>query len=239
VRAPLVALTAALGALALVARRLRRDPVARVLGKPSDVTRTDANGAVRSTQRAELVIPTAELERIWNPAHLERLARTYWRFLSRMTLGLIRVSYTETGRDVVLLFPSFRLLRFRAPEYAMDDRRGVVRWGIEDGVLVARHGCNQGHLQIDMRRCPRNAADEPGHERIGVEVEVAYFYPAIAFRVSRWLYEHTQSKIHVLVTHFFLRSLQRLDLAQSRVGRLAANQELPDPPAVARDRVAA
>ena len=39
------------------------------------------------------------------------------------------------------------------------------------------------------------------------------------------VYEATQSSIHVLVTHAFLRSLATLDLAESKVGRFA-----PPPP---------
>ncbi|HEX4282187.1 MAG TPA: hypothetical protein VHZ27_15575, partial [Solirubrobacteraceae bacterium] len=35
------------------------------------------------------------------------------------------------------------------------------------------------------------------------------------------VYEATQSAIHVLVTHAFLRSLAKLDLAPSKVGRFA------------------
>ncbi len=54
-----------------------------------------------------------------------------------------------------------------------------------------------------------------------MEVEVANFYPAIASRLGRWIYENTQSRIHVIVTHGFLRSLAKLDLAESRVGRYA------------------
>ena len=34
------------------------------------------------------------------------------------------------------------------------------------------------------------------------------------------VYEATQSSIHVIVTHAFLRSLARLKLAPSKVGRL-------------------
>jgi hypothetical protein len=34
----------------------------------------------------------------------------------------------------------------------------------------------------------------------------------------------------VIVTHAFLRSLARLDLAESRVGRLIGVDEVPDPP---------
>ena len=57
--------------------------------------------------------------------------------------------------------------------------------------------------------------------RLHVEVEVANFYPSIASGLGRRFYELTQSRIHVLITHGFLRSLARLDLAESRVGRLA------------------
>ena len=52
-----------------------------------------------------------------------------------------------------------------------------------------------------------------------VEVEVASFYPAIATWLTSFVYSHTQSKIHVLVTHGFLRSLARLELEESAVGR--------------------
>jgi hypothetical protein len=34
-----------------------------------------------------------------------------------------------------------------------------------------------------------------------------------------WVYKATQSRIHVIVTHAFLRSLAKLDLAESRVQR--------------------
>ena len=57
-----------------------------------------------------------------------------------------------------------------------------------------------------------------------VEVEIASFYPAIAFRIARWVYANTQSRIHVLVTHGFLRSLARLELEESAVGRFAGRR---------------
>jgi hypothetical protein len=235
-RAPDVVLAVAAGsclAAAAVAERRRRrpPPVAEILGVPSDDTSTEADGAVRSIQGADLAMPTSELDRIWTPMHLERLARTYWRFLTRATLGLVRVVYTETTRTVVLLFPFLPLLRFQAPEYRMDDTRGIVRWAIADGLLVARPG--HGHLEIDMQRCgPDPVNDERQRERVHVEVEVAAFYPAIASRVGRWVYEQTQSRIHVVLTYGFLRSLVRLDLAESKVGRLADVDDVPDPPPI-------
>jgi hypothetical protein len=203
----------------LLNRRRERFVAAAVIRDPEEHTIYDEHGAVRSIQAADITLPVAELDAIWTPMHLERLARTYWKYLSRVTLGLIRVSYTPTERAVVLIARPFVLLRFRAPEYSMDDHRGVIRWRIRDGILVANEGHEgDGYLEIDVRRC---AQDEPGRARMHVEVEVASFYPAIAFRIARWVYANTQSRIHVLVTHGFLRSLAALELEQSAVGRFA------------------
>jgi hypothetical protein len=209
-----------------VVRVLRHPRVGKVvIADPERHTTMDPDGAVRSVQAADLTLPAAELDAIWTPAQLERLARTYWRFLTRVTLGLIRVAYTERERFVVLLVRPFVLLRFRAPEFAMDDKRGVVRWGIERGILVARRGRGgNGYLEIEVRRRPEPA---PGYAVAHVEVEVANFYPRIASTFSRPVYRLTQAAIHVLVTHAFLRSLARLDLAPSRAGRLADVEALP------------
>jgi hypothetical protein len=209
--------------------RLRRArPAIAEIASPTDDTTMDAGtGAVRSVQAADLVLPEAALDGIWNPTSLERLARTYWRFLSRVTAHLITVRYTPGERKVVAL-GFVPLLTFQAPEYEMDATRGVVRWRIEKGILVSRQGRGgKGFLEIDVQRFP---CEEPGKARAHVEVEVANFYPSIASSVGRWLYRNTQSRIHVIVTHGFLRSLARLDLAESRVGRYAAGvEDVPDP----------
>ena len=202
---------------------------------PKGSTELDPSGAVRSVQAADITMPAADLEAIWTPMHLERLARTYWRFLSRVTLGLIRVDYTPAERFVVFISRPAVLLRFRAPEYEMDARRGIVRWRIESGVLVSRRGEDgEGYLQIDVRR-GKDAGD--GRGTVHVEIEVANFYPSIASGIGRRVYKLTQSWVHVLITHSFLRSLARLDLAESKVGRFAATSEasasfedVPDPP---------
>ena len=214
-----------------VRRLLHRQHIAHaVLVSPADHTTMDAQGAVRSVQAADLTLPVEALDEIWSPMHLERLARTYWRFLSRCTLGLIRVQYDEHERRIVLLARPFVLLRFHAPEYRMDATRGLVRWRIASGLLVSRAGHDgDGHLQIEITRC---AQVDRETARAHVEVEVANFYPALASAVARWFYSATQSQIHVIVTHGFLRSLAKLDLAQSVVGRYAAPDDIdavPDP----------
>jgi hypothetical protein len=204
--------------------RLRR--IARsVIRDPDEHTVMDENGAVRSKQAAEISMAAADLDSLWSPTYLERLARTYWRYLSRVTLGLIRVVYTPTERMVVLIARPLVLLRFRAPEYELDADRGVVRWRIRDGLLVASEGHEgDGYLEIEVRRLPPEAPDTA---RIYVEVEIASFYPALALRIARWFYKNTQSRIHVLVTHGFLRSLAKRDLEESAVGRFAAADQPP------------
>jgi hypothetical protein len=66
-----------------------------------------------------------------------------------------------------------------------------------------------------------------GAEQVTLRVssEVVNFYPTIATRLSGWIYEQTQLRIHVIVTHAFLRSLANLDLEPSRVGALRAAAE--------------
>jgi hypothetical protein len=199
---------------------MRRRRARATISGLTDSTSVDREtGAVRSVQRGDLTIEPDALEEIWTPMHLERLARTYWRFLTRVTLGLIRVRYTDEGRSIVLLTNPFRLLSFKVPEYEMTATHAVVRWGISRGLLVARRGRDgRGYLQIDVRRAP---GPDPEHELLHVEVEVANFYPAIASGISLWFYNATQSRLHVIITYAFLRSLARLDLAESRVGRYA------------------
>jgi hypothetical protein len=199
--------------------RSRADPAAKArIVDLADSTSLDRDtGAVRSVQKADLLIEEAAVRAIWTPMHLERLARTYWRFLTRVTLGLIRVHYGDDERSVVLISRPFKLLTFQAPEYEMDRTRGLVRWRIARGLLVSRRGRGGGgYLQIEVRR---HLEDGPERVRLHVEVEVANFYPSIASRLSRGVYNATQSRIHVIVTYGFLRSLVRLDLAESRVGR--------------------
>jgi len=219
-RGALAALLA--GGLFAAALRRRRSaaPLRARIDTLCDETATGADGAVRSVQRAELTIDDDALEELWSPMYLERLARTYWRFLTRVTLGLIQIRYTPTERSAVLLFSRLRLITFAAPEYELDASRGLVRWRIDRGVLVSRRRSGaSGHLQIEVQRLGHSP--EPGRSEVRLTVEVANFYPAIASAISLRLYNATQSRIHVIITMGFLRSLARLDLATSRVGRLA------------------
>jgi hypothetical protein len=230
--AAFVALLAALSAVLASRRRRRRAPAQAVIISPPKSTVVARDGAVRSVQLAELTLAEEDWRRMWNATNLENLARTYWRFLSRVTLGLIRVVYGENERSVVFLGRPFTLLRFDAPEYDLSPDHGSVRWRIQGGLLVARAGRGCGFLALTVTHLD-GVLD--GRVRLLIEVEVANFYPAIAAGFSVPVYEVTQSAIHVLVTHAFLRSLARLNLAKSKVGRFAT----PDVRAAGRAALAA
>src|SRR5579872_3111002 len=114
---------------AVVSRRTRLPAEVRIVD-PEGAPTIDAEGAARSVQAAELTIPATALVELWSPESLERLARTYWRFLERSSLGLIRVRYSERDRAVVLLSRPFVLIGFDPPEYELGEDRGLVRWRI-------------------------------------------------------------------------------------------------------------
>jgi hypothetical protein len=202
----------------------RRHARARVSIVPAPQPGYGADGSVGSRQEAEVTLPRAELDEIWSAEYLERLARTYWRFLSRVSLGVLRVLYTETSREVVVFARPFVLLRFRAPEYETAPRSGSVTWPIERGLLVAPSGRDRGYLRLIVRRPP----ETDGGSQVTVTVcsEVVNFYPSLS-RIARAIYNQTQLRLHVVVTHAFLRSLANLELEPSNVGALRPESATP------------
>ena len=215
-RAAAAAATAFITWLVVRGRRLRDMPGRASIVSPRDCTRVAADGSVHSVQSAHLELPRARLEALWSPPQLENLGRTYWQFLSRATLGVIRVVYGEHERAVVLLVKPLTLLRFDPPHYALERDHASLSWPIRDGLLVSRSGRSRGFLTIRVRR----EAAVNGPAKLDIDVEVANFYPAIASGLGTTVYRATQAAVHVLVTHAFLRSLAKLELAESKVGRL-------------------
>jgi hypothetical protein len=233
-----VAATFAGGGLRVAAGRLARalrPPNVRITdpgGRPT----IDASGATRSVQAAELTIGQSAVDALWSPAGLDRLGRTYWRFLRRLTLGLIRVIHAPDARVLlVLLARPVVLLAFDPPEYVLADDRRLIRWRIRGGLLVARPAGRPrppagsepagllvarpagrprppagsepaGLLEIELRRI---RATVPATAAVRLQIAVTGFDPAIARLLGPTVYAATQGRIHVIVTHAFLRSLAR------------------------------
>ena len=211
--------------------RLRGDieePEARVEILEERKSPVHPDGPVGSVQEADATLPADLLGSMWKPSYLERLAAAYWRYLTRISLGLLRVVYEPNARSIVLLHPRLTLLRFRKPQYDVGPGFGQVTWPIERGLLVSAPG--RGHLRITVRRLEREEGDRADCERVRVRSEVQNFYPFLRgsgwfARIGAYLYSFTQLKIHVIVSHGFLRSLARLDLPESTVGALAEAEE--------------
>ena len=205
--------------------RRRREARARVqiIERPHGSKAED--GSVTTKQVAAVTMTGSELDRIWNPEYLERLARTYWSFLTRVSLGILRVLYRPDSREIVVLTRPLTLLRFHAPEYELEPDKGSVTWRIEKGLLVAPMGREKGFLRLEVERLPSPAGDSGRLANVVVSSEVANFYPLLGgwgwfSRIGRYIYEMTQLRVHVIVTNAFLRSLARLDLERSVVGAL-------------------
>ncbi len=186
----------------------RRGANVRLL--PDRVEPTVGTGGVESVQEADVVIGSAPaLDR----ELVARAGESYWRFLTRWSLGLFRVSEARQGPSVGLVARPLSLLRFGSPSVQASARSGSVTWPIRDGLLVSPAGRDRGRLRLSMER----GADppDPDVERLRVRMEVHGYHPLFLARgplvgVRAWVYRHTQHRIHRLVTRGFLRSLARL-----------------------------
>ena len=188
-----------------------------VIADPEQHTVMDRGGAVRSIQAANVDMPEDELLALWKPIE-PRAARAHL-----LEVPLARHARADP-RD---------LHRARArgrPDRPAVRAAALPRARVRDLATTAgscgggsRTACSSPRATRATWRSTsrRIESDRPGYARVHVEVEVANFYPAIATWVARWFYVNTQSRIHVLVTHGFLRSLARLELEESAVGRFA------------------
>src|SRR4051794_22106523 len=124
--------------------RRRKEVKARVTLVKEPEGAASEDGSVTTKQVADVTMPKAELERIWTTEYLERLARTYWHFLTKISLGILKVHYGPDSREIVVLRKPFVLLRFHAPQYETTECGGTVTWPINKGLLVAPQGRGKG-----------------------------------------------------------------------------------------------
>ena len=193
----------------------------RVRLLPEQVQNVSHTGSASSVQEAEVLLP--ETVSFSSGDFLPRAARAYWRFISRVSLGLIRVVYAENHQSVVLLARPLSLLRFCPADYELGEDRGAVTWPIDRGLLVARDGRGRGFLRMSIERMDDDSAS--GQVLFHVRMDVQNFYPWLRgsgpfARFGTWLYSQTQLRIHRMVTRGFLRSLANFDLPPSEIGRI-------------------
>lgn len=213
--------------------RLRRQEARDEIrvGRLVDHTGLDAeSGAVYSIQTASITTPTERLDEIWSTEYLERLARSYWLYMEKFSLGLVQVHYDTRGRYVCFLSRRFPLLGFSEPEYEFGESHGIVRWPIDRGLLISRKGRGRGYLEIEVHRRDGVGEDDHPMSRAYIELEVSGFFPTMSSGLAYWVYKHTQSRYHVLLAYGFIRSLASAELAPSRIGRFGAALDTVDAP---------
>lgn len=181
---------------------LMPDPVRRGLAK---------SGGITCEQEAVVTVDRETFREIWTPSTLELLARAYWSYIQKRTLGAIRIASNGDAQTVVL-FGRIPLLRFRPAVFSTADNLASVEWPIEKGLLVARDGRERGFLKISAEREPGGDEAMP---KLKVSSAVSNFYPWIRgggrfARIGTWIYSQTQLRIHIAVTKGFLRSLDEL-----------------------------
>jgi hypothetical protein len=211
-----------------------RRPLSFRIADPEGPPTLDAAGRARSVQAAELALRPETFDAIWSVAGLDRLGRAYWRFLTRITLGLIRVVRTPDADLVVLLIRPAVLLAFGPPDYVLDADHGLITWQIRGGLLSVGNpdppasttttttttattttaAAANGALRIELRRLERTRL---GGCAVRVEISVVGFRPMIARRFGPTAYARTQALVHVFVTHSFMRSLTRTRLASLEI----------------------
>ena len=205
----------------LNARRERRVADA-VIRDPEEHTVMDEHGAVRSIQAADVTVPADELERALERdapraprAHvlevpLARDARPDPRHLHR---GRARRSCCCSARSCCCASRARVRGRARPRRRALAHQRRPAR-------LPAR--ARRRRLPGDRRPpLPGGGGGLGDRARRGRGRELL---PGDRDLADGFVYSHTQSKIHVIVTHGFLRSLARLELEESAVGRFADQQ---------------
>ncbi|MGI8727985.1 MAG: hypothetical protein ACR2K6_09970 [Solirubrobacterales bacterium] len=212
-------------------RRISRQPATvHILAAEKDPV--PQTGSVESVQEAEVMLPEHLREDLWKAETLERLARAYWAYVTKIVLGLIRIVYSPDSTTVVLLSKRIPLLRFHAPEFEVstDGSGGTVRWPIDRGLLVAKEGEGRGALEISVTQLPDDERTGPDWDRVHARVAVENFYPWLRgkgsfARIGAWLYARTQLTIHVIVCNGFLRSLAKLEFPEPMVAPDASPEQ--------------
>lgn len=188
-------------------------------------------GPVGSVHEAELVTAPEAVGPLLTTGFVRRAAGAYWRYLGRISLGLLRVRSEPGHQSLVLLLPGAALLRFGPPRYRDGPDWAEVEWGIDRGLLVAAEGRGRGSLRTRVQRVTNG--DRAGTARLRVRMEVDGYYPRCRGRgwfapLGTWIYGRTQARIHRLVMRGFLRSLAGLGPtsgAAEAVARLAEDSQ--------------
>ena len=185
--------------------------------KPEERVRVGTSGAVGSIQEAEITVDRNLLDGIWTADNLELIARGYWAFLRRISLGIIRVEYARriTEGDRLRQDPAAPLrrprLRGRGGLPARSNGRSTAACSSRGRRPWQGRPARLGHPLRPRRRRRRGRRGSSSRCRLIAKVEVENFYPGLRgrgrfARLGAWIYAQTQLRIHVFVCNGYLRT---------------------------------
>jgi hypothetical protein len=151
-----------------------------------------ADGAVESEQRVALERPVVE----FSTSGAERLGRTYWREVRRLTGSLVRPRERGDSLELRLIGNGPVLLRLGRPTVEATETRASCSYPIEGGLLASR------------------AAGEITFEQTAGSMRstIRGFFPRLAAREGKadWtgaLYNQLQSRAHVAISRRYFQRL--------------------------------
>lgn len=143
--------------------------------------RLTADGAIESEQRVALARPVVEFSAVG----AERLGRTYWREVQRLTGSLVRVRERDGAVELRLVGRGPVLLRFGRVTVEATGARAACSYPITGGLLARRPA---GEISFEQTQGSLRST-------------IRGFFPRVAF------YERLQGRAHVAVSRRYFRRL--------------------------------
>src|SRR3954452_11388515 len=140
--------------------------------------RQATDGAIESEQRIDLARPVVE----FSTAGAERLGRSYWREVRRLTGSLVRPREQDGALELRLLGGPV-LLRFERPTIEASETRAFCSYPIAGGLLARRAAAE---LSFEQPAGPLSST-------------IRGFFPRVAG------YERVQGRAHVAVSRRYFR----------------------------------
>jgi hypothetical protein len=160
---------------------------------------------VASTQSVEVAGAGDALETLARPEVLQRLLRDYFSVAERCAGGLVRLRWSPDGPRFTLLWPPVALIAMGPPRFESSPDRRAITLDVLGGLLVDPGSAPR--LAIGVKR----RTDD-----LVASVELRDYAPrGVRLTAVRWLYLHSQARIHARVGLTYLRQLQQRWMAHA------------------------
>jgi hypothetical protein len=125
------------------------------------------------------------------------MLNAYFSVAERCMWRLVRLRWAAGRPEFYVVWPRVTLIAMGEPTYELDDDRRAIKVAVEGGALVSP--ASGAYLSLALERQPR---------AVQARIELLGYQPRAAHNaVVRWLYAHTQTRVHEWVGQSYLRQL--------------------------------